>query len=431
MTLILPLAHPTQNLIEALLSDLSNTALLTQIAVLLVAFILSWLLARRIERHQSEQTREIWHSAEWKRSLVPLFTLLLILVARPITANWESIHLFNLAVPLLLSLFIIQLCFFLVRSLFHPGSLLRAIERGISWLVWIVVAIHIMGYLGTVTTALDEIGFTVGKQHISLYTATLGLLTTGLSLITALSIGRLLEHRLIAASSLNGNLKAALSKIVRAVLIIFAVLIALPLVGIDITVLSVFSGALGVGLGLGLQKIASNYVSGFTLLLENSIRIGDMVTVNDRYGEVRKIATRYTVIRSLDGSETVIPNESLITSAVTNHSLTNPDNMVRIPIQVAYESDLRKVEAIMIEAARQHSDVLQEPAPVVRLTDFGDNGINMQLVVWFKHPENGPAHLTSDLNWAIWEAFQQAGVEIPFPQRVLHFAGPLPQAPQA
>jgi small-conductance mechanosensitive channel len=431
MTPILPLAHPTRNLVEDLLSDLSNTALLSQIALLLIALFLSWLLARRIERSQPEHTREIWHVAEWKRSLIPLFTLLLTLVARPILAKWESTHLFNLAVPLLLSMFIIQLVFFFLRSLFNPGPMLKAIERSISWLVWGVVAIHIMGYLDTVTDALDSIGFAVGKQHISLYTALLGLLTTALTLVTALSLGRLLENRLIATSNLNGNLKAALSKIVRAALVTLAILIALPLVGIDITVLSVFSGALGVGLGLGLQKIASNYVSGFTLLLENSIRIGDMVTVNDRYGEVRKIATRYTVIRGLDGSETVIPNESLITSAVTNHSLSNPDNMVGIPIQVAYETDLRQAEAIMIEAALGHPQVLPDPQPVVRLNDFGDNGINLKLMVWFKHPETGPAHLTSDLNWAIWEAFQQAGVEIPFPQRVLRFAGPLPETPKS
>lgn len=120
----------------------------------------------------------------------------------------------------------------------------------------------------------------------------------------------------------------------------------------------------------------------------------------------------------------MIPNETLITSSVTNHSLTNPDNMVGVPVQVAYETDLRKAEAVMIDAARGHPDVLQEPSPVVRLTDFGDNGINMKLVVWFKHPESGSAHLVSDLNWAIWEGFQKAGIDIPFPQRVVRIVNP-------
>lgn len=413
-------ALPARNLIEALLTDFSNTALLSQFAVLLLALGIGWLVVRKMESHQSGLSREVWHTREWKRFLIPLITLLLTLVARPFLARaMGTPHLLNLAIPLLLSLFTIQLSLFFLRSLFHPGALLTAIERAVSWLIWAVVAIHIVGYLGTVEEALDSIGFNIGKQHLSLYTALLGLFTTGLTLVAALSLGRLLENRLIAASNLNGNLKAALSKIIRAMLILVAILIALPLVGIDITVLSVFSGALGVGLGLGLQKVASNYVSGFTLLLENSIRIGDMVTVGDRYGEVRKIATRYTVIRSLDGSETVIPNETLITSSVTNHSLTNPDNMVGVPIQVAYETDLRKAETVMIEAARNHPEVMQDPSPTVRLTDFGDNGINLKLVVWFKHPESGSARLISDLNWAIWDAFKKAGIDIPFPQRVV------------
>jgi small-conductance mechanosensitive channel len=414
---------PTQNLVEALLTDLSNSVLLSQSAILLASLGLGWLAAHKIEINQSDKTREIWHALEWKRFLIPLFSLILILIARPFMAHWESTHLLNLAAPLLLSMFVIQLFFFFLRSVLNHGAVLRGIERTVSWLVWGIVAIHITGYLDALIDALDNIGFNVGKQHISLYTALLGIFSVTITLVAALSLGRLVENRLIAASNLDGNLKAALGKIVRSLLVLVAILIALPLVGIDITVLSVFSGALGVGLGLGLQKIASNYVSGFTLLLENSIRIGDMVTVNDRYGEVRKIATRYTVIRSLDGSETVLPNETLITSAVTNHSLSNPDNMVSIPIQVAYDADLRKVEATMLEIARQHPDVLTEPAPVVRLADFGDNGINLKLVVWFKHPEHGQQSLISDLNWSLWEGFKQGGIEIPYPQRVVRIVG--------
>jgi small-conductance mechanosensitive channel len=408
-----------ENLVGALLANLSNTDLLSQIAILILAIGLGWALARNIERHLSNSTLVFWRAAEWKRFLAPLLALLLTVLGRAIAARWASTHLLNLAIPLLLSFFILQLALFFLRSVFVPGTVLNRLERAITWLVWGVVAIHIAGYMDDVVGFLDGVGFTIGTQRISLYSALLGVATTAISLIAALSVGRLLENRLIAASDLNGNLKAALSKIVRAVLIVLAVLIALPLVGIDITVLSVFSGALGVGLGLGLQKIASNYVSGFTILLENSIRIGDMVTVNDRYGEVTKIATRYTVIRSLDGSETVIPNETLITSAVTNHSLTTPDNMVGVPIQVAYETDLRKAEQIMLDAAHHHPDVMPQPSPVVRLTDFGDNGINLKLVVWFKHPESGTARLMSDLNWAIWDGFRQAGIEIPFPQRVV------------
>lgn len=415
-----PVAH---NLVDALLSDLSNTVLLVQGVVVLLAFGLAWLVAHQMERRLPERFVATWQADEWKRFLVPFASLVLVVMARPIVANWQSTHLLNLAVPLLLSMFTIQLCFFFLRALFNPGAGLRAVERVLSWAVWGLVALHIAGYLGRFIDALDAIGFSLGKQHISLYTALLGVVTIIVTLIGALSLARLVENRLSASTGLQPNLRVALSKIVRSVLLVMAVLVALPLVGIDITVLSVFGGALGVGLGLGLQKIASNYVSGFTLLLENSIRIGDMVEVGASYGQVSQIATRYTVLRALDGTETVLPNETMVTAPVINHSLTDKDNRVFLPVQVAYGSNLERVRELMLDAARGHAKVLQTPGPAVFLKNFGESGIDMELAVWINTPDEGERVLRSDLNWAIWRAFQKEGIEIPFPQRVVHMAG--------
>jgi small-conductance mechanosensitive channel len=419
MTTVQPVA---KNLVDALLSDLSNTVLMAQGGAILAAAALAWLLVNQLEKRLPEKFVSIWLANEWRRFLVPLATLLLVLVARPIVATWHSTHLLNLAVPLLLSMFSIQLSFFFLRSLFNPGPGLRAIERVVSWMIWGLVALHIAGYLDEVISALDAIGFNVGKQHISLYTALLGIVSVIVTLLAALSLGQLFENRLNASGALNMNLRIALSKIVRSLLLLIAVLIALPLVGIDITVLSVFGGALGVGLGLGLQKIASNYVSGFTLLLENSIRIGDMVDVGGRYGQVRQIATRYTLLRDLDGTETILPNETMVTSPVINRSLTDKDNRIFLPIQVAYGSDLGLVREIMLRAATEHSKVVETPQPAVLLKGFGESGIDMELAVWINTPDEGERLLRSDLNWAIWEAFQKAKIEIPFPQRVLHMA---------
>ncbi|MBK9327182.1 MAG: mechanosensitive ion channel [Hydrogenophilales bacterium] len=215
----------------------------------------------------------------------------------------------------------------------------------------------------------------------------------------------------------------AFSKLSRGLFIVLAILVALPLVGIDITVLSVFGGALGVGLGLGLQKIAANYVSGFTLLLDQSIRIGDMVQVDKHYGEVKEIATRYTVLRSLDGSESIIPNETMITNPVINKSLTDKDNQILLPVQVAYGSDLGRVRDLLLEIADGNDRVLETPVPQVRLQSFGENGINLELVVWIRDPEEGEANLRSQLNWSVWGTFQRERIEIPFPQRVIHVAG--------
>lgn len=412
-----------KNLVDALLSDLSNSALLVQAAIILGAAVLGWLLANQLEKRLPEKFVSVWLANEWRRFLVPLVSLMLVLVTRPIVATWHSTHLLNLAVPLLLSMFSIQLCFFFLRSLFNPGAGLRAVERVVSWMIWGLVALHIAGYLDEVIAALDAIGFSIGKQHISLYTGLLGIVSVIVTLLAALSLGRLFENRLNASGALNLNMRVALSKIVRSLLLLLAVLIALPLVGIDITVLSVFGGALGVGLGLGLQKIASNYVSGFTLLLENSIRIGDMVEVGGRYGQVRQIATRYTLLRDLDGTETILPNETMVTSPVINHSLTDKDNRIFLPIQVAYGSDLGKVRQLMFDAATAHPKVLDAPRPAVLLKGFGESGIDMELAVWINTPDEGERLLRSELNWAVWEAFQTANIEIPYPQRVLHMAG--------
>lgn len=411
-----------QNLLQALLSDLSNTALLTQAGVVLAALVLGWFAVRRLVGRLSEKTRETWHAGDWSRFLVPLGALFLVLLARAALSTWQSVHLLNLAVPLLLSMAIIQSTFFLLRSVVQPSPALKAVERVVSWMVWGAVALHILGYLDRLIAGMDAIGFTLGKQHISLYTALLGLITIAATLIAALSLGRLVEDRLIAASNLTGNMKVVLGKLVRTLLILVAVLISLPMVGIDLTVLSVFGGALGVGLGLGLQKIASNYVSGFTLLLEQSLRLGDMVEVGGRYGEVTRIATRYTVLRALDGTETILPNETLVTAPVINHSLSNRDNRIFLPVQVGYGSDLERVKAVMLEAAACNDRVLREPAPVVLLKNFGESGIDMELAVWIDTPEAGELLLRSDLNWAIWEGFRREGIEIPFPQRVVHLA---------
>lgn len=413
-----PAEAPAENLVNALLTDLSNTVLLTQATVILTALVLAWLAVRQLLRRIPEETRTTWHMGEWPRFLVPILALVQILAARPLLHHSQTVHLLNLAEPLLTSMFTIQLSFFFLRSLFRPGPGLRAVERVVSWLIWGAVALHILGYLGPMVAALDAIGFNIGKQHISLYTALIGLLSVMVTVVGALSVGRLIENRLIVGSSLNANMKLVLSKLMRTILLVLAVLVALPLVGIDITVLSVFGGALGVGLGLGLQKIASNYVSGFTLLLENSLRIGDMVEVGGRYGQVTEIATRYTVLRAQDGTESILPNETLITSPVINHSLSDRNNRIFLPVQVAYESDLERVREVLLAAA-DHPRVLKSPTPAVFLSNFGESGIDMELAVWIDTPDEGERALRSDLNWAIWHGFRAAGIEIPYPQRVV------------
>ncbi len=410
------------NLIAPLALYLGNSAMLIELAALAGIAVATWFGLRRLRLRLQDKSG--WHDSlargDWHRLVLPAAMLPLLLIGRALLAPWQNVHMFNLAVPLLLSFLAIQSCFFVLRSVLKPSHTLHNVERLVSWLVWGVFALHLSGYLDAVIHALDAVGFNVGKQHLSLYTVLTGLLSLSATLVLALWLAHAVEHRLIVTMPFNGNMRLALTKLARSLLVVLAVLVALPLVGIDITVLSVFGGALGVGLGLGLQKIAANYVSGFTLLLDQSIRIGDMVAVNQHTGIVKEIATRYTVLRSLDGTECIIPNETMITMPVVNHSLTDKDNQILLPVQVGYSSELERVRALLLEIAQEHARVLDKPEPKVRLKHFGDNGIDLELVVWIDDPEEGEFNLRSDLNWQIWAAFKREGVEIPYPQRVIH-----------
>jgi small-conductance mechanosensitive channel len=198
-------------------------------------------------------------------------------------------------------------------------------------------------------------------------------------------------------------------------------MIALPLVGIPLSLLSVFGGALGVGLGFGLQKIASNYVSGFIILLDRSIRLGDLVTIDGRHGVVLGIKSRYTVIKGLDGTEAIIPNDSLITNTVVNHTYSDPKVAIKIGVTVDYETDLDQVFAILLASANGHARVEKTPAPAVQLKDLGDNGIEIELIVWIHDAELGQTSLRSDLLISIWRSFREAAISIPYPQRELRF----------
>jgi len=268
-----------------------------------------------------------------------------------------------------------------------------------------------------VVEVLDGFGFHIGKQRISVLTILQGLLSVAITVVIALWAGRTIEARLLNARGMDLNFRIVLSKLVKTLLVIIAILIALPAVGIDITVLSVFGGAVGVGLGLGLQKIAANYVSGFVILLDRSISPGALVTIDGRYGEVTKLTARYVVVKGMDGTEAIIPNETVITSVVVNHSYSDRSVRVDIPIQVSYTSDVDRALELMLEAARGHARVLRNPAPAALLKGFSDSGIDLELYVWVADPEAGTGNLRSDVYRAIWKSFNANDIAIPFPQR--------------
>jgi small-conductance mechanosensitive channel len=290
--------------------------------------------------------------------------------------------------------------------------------------VWSVVALHITGLLPEIAESLDAIHFAVGKQKLSLWMILQGTVAVLATLLAALWLGGLAEQRLMAAAGLDGNLKLVFARLARAGLVLLAVLVSLPLVGIDLTALSVFGGALGVGIGFGLQKIAASYVSGFVLLLDRSIRLGNMITVDKYAGEVTRITTRYTVLRAPTGVEAIVPNEVLVGSVVMNETYTNSRVRHALALQVAYGTDLERAMALLVEAAQAQSRVLAEPAPQAFVVRFADSGIDLELGFWIDDPEAGVLGIKSDINLAIWQAFRREGIAIPYPQREVRLLNP-------
>ncbi len=413
------------HLLGALWNDLQQPDVLWQIATLAFCLGLAWLAARLLRR-EPIATESAWRTGHrgLNRLLFPLFALGLVLLARLVLGQWHHVNLLNVAVPLLVSFAIIRAVMFTLRQAFSPSGWLATFERMLALMVWSVVAVYILGLLPELIDALESISFTVGKQKLSLWLLLQGIATVLVTLLLALWGGGLIEARLLKAATLDGNLRLVFARLSKALLIVLAVLISLPLVGIDLTVLSVFGGALGVGIGFGLQKIAASYVSGFIILLDRSIRIGNVITIEQQKGEVTRITTRYTVLRSLSGIEAIIPNEMLIGSVVLNETYTNTRVRISVPVQVSYKTDLEAAMRIMVEAGQAHPRVLADPPPRAYLSAFADSGVDLELGFWIGDPQEGTLNVKSDINLAIWHAFHKAGVEIPYPQREVRLLNP-------
>ena len=328
---------------------------------------------------------------------------------------------FKVAIPVLVSLVVIRVGVKVLQVAFGSTPWVRLLERTISWLAWLAMVLWVSGLLPLVLSELDAIHWKMGASTLSLRTLIEGALTAGAVLIVTLWISAAIEARLLK-SAVGGqlSLRKAVSNATRAVLMFLGLIFALSAVGIDLTALSVLGGAIGVGIGLGLQKLASNYVSGFVILAEQSMRIGDNVKVDNFEGRISDIKARYTVIRSATGRESIVPNEILITNRVENLSLADARVWQSTTVSVAYDSDVELVRRLLADAARVQERVLQDPAPSAALSAFGADGLEFTLGYWIADPENGQLNLRSDINLAILRSLREHGIEIPYPQRVLH-----------
>jgi len=406
-----------------------------QIGVLGLAAAGAWLVHRTLNQsllaraEAGDDEYAVQHVARrtLQRILFPLSMLLGVLAGRALLQqNGQPSGLLDLAVPLLISLAGIRTLIYFLRKTFRPGPAVKAWESLIATSIWIIVALHLLGWLPDVLEALDAMAVELGKTRVSLL-ATLKLtLALALLWLVAMWLGRLIEQRVSQSTYVNPGMQVALIKLSKFVLAVLAFLLALNVVGIDLTALAVFGGALGVGLGFGLQRIASNFISGFIVLFDRSIRPGDVISVGQSFGWVQALHARYVVIKDRDGVERLIPNESLITSEVINWSYSDRNVRLKIPVSISYDNDPEQAMDLLLQAAHANARVLDEPPPAARLMAFGDSGIQLELRVWLADPEAGMATVRSDINRAIWRLFKEAGIVIPYPQRDLHIRSGLP-----
>jgi small-conductance mechanosensitive channel len=405
------------------LATLSQPPVLIELGSLVLCVLLAWQVAHLVSRAFVE--REL-NSIMFGRRIVDgvLFPALLLCLAyavRTLLAHRIHLGLFKLAIPVLISLLVIRLGVKVLHAAFRDTPAVRLLERSISWLAWFAMVLWVSGLLPMVMEELDQISWKMGNSTLSVRKIIEGTLTAGLVLIITLWISSAIESKLLRkATGGELSLRKAFSNAARALLMFVGLLLALSAVGIDLTALSVLGGAVGVGVGLGLQKLAANYVSGFVILAERSMRIGDSVQVDNFSGVITEINARYTVIRSLSGRESIVPNEMLITSRVENLSLADPKVWQSTNVSIAYDSDVDLVTRLLLQAASGQARVLVDPGPAVSLMAFGADGLEFRLGYWIGDPENGSDNLRSSVNLEILRLLRAHDVEIPFPQRVVH-----------
>ncbi len=422
--------------LQSLLNDFTHsTVVWIEALVLLACLGLAWGVARYAGfragqggTQKSAQARSDLHKFDsvWFGQhtidglLFPLLALVLIYAARHGVALYQPVVLLKVALPIFVSLAVIRLFVRVLGASFPKSASVKFIEQSVSWLAWAGAVLWITGLLPAVQTEMEAITFTFGHTRISLRTIFEGAISSSVMLVVVLWISATLEKRILRGGVGDLSMRKIAANAIRAGLLLIGLLFGLSAVGVDLTALSVLGGALGVGLGFGLQKLAANYVSGFVILLERSLRIGDMVRVDGFEGIVTDIKTRYTLVRALNGRETVVPNEIFITQRVENLSPEGRHVSVSINIAVSYDSDVGQVIRILVAAAAAQPRVLKEPAPGAYLENFGADGLEFSLSFNITDPESGHLGLRSEINQAILRDLRAAGIDIPYPQRVVH-----------
>ena len=443
------------------LTALTQPSALIELGVLLACVVVVWLVVRLLRRisgnspgknssdigntnvshtnvsnsnisiHGSNRQSIIFGAHIFDGVLFPVLLLCVAYAASALLLRFVPLAIFKVAIPVLVSLAVIRLGVKVLQAAFKDAPWVHALERSISWLAWLAMLLWVSGLLPVMLEELDGIKWKFGTTTLSVRTMLEGALTAAVVIIITLWISSAIESRVLRTATGNElSLRKAFSNATRVVLVFVGLMIALSAVGIDLTALSVLGGAIGVGVGLGLQKLVASYVSGFVMLAERSVRIGDNVKVDSFEGRITDIRARYTVVRALSGRESIVPNEMFISNRIENLSLADLQVLQATVVSVGYDSDVQLVMRLLNDAALEQKRVLKDPGPAVNLTSFGPSGLEFTLNYWMTDPENGQQNLRSQVNLAVLAALRANGIEIPFPQQVVHSRPePTPPAP--
>jgi len=414
---------------SAVMDRLLLPASLAQFAIIGGAILLGWWLARLIRPRFTSavapddlqgRLREVtWVAAPFALTLLILATVDGLMHAARAAAGYVDV-----AVQLTALLLLIRVVMYVVRVSLGARARIKGWGTPISLILWVFLSLHLLGWGDTVIAALDGMGINLGKTRISVWSVAKLVVTVSVFVLAAMWVSRWLERHVLKVDALPPTMRIGIAKFTQAFLVALSVLIGLNAAGLDLTTLNVLTGAIGIGLGFGLQSIAANFVSGFVLLMDRSIKPGDVIsfsgttgTATEGFGWVEELRGRYVVVRDRDGVATLVPNQNLITNSVVNWSYTDPRVRLKLPVRVSYRSDPELAMRLMLQSTAGHPRVIQNPAPVARLMSFGDHGIELELRFWIPDPQEGVNNVRSDVNRAIWRLFKEHGIVIPVAQR--------------
>jgi small-conductance mechanosensitive channel len=331
-------------------------------------------------------------------------------------------RLVDLAITLAGLMLIIRVLVYLARL--SVGNRTKGWGNTITLVIWSVFALHVLGWFDPLVQALDSVGIKAGKSNITVWYVIKLLFTVGTFVLAAVWLARWFERRLMTMHGLALSMRIGIAKFGQAFLVGLSILLGLNAAGLDLTTLTVLTGAIGIGLGFGLQAIAANFVSGFVLLMDRSIKPGDVIsftgttgTTTEGFGWVQELRGRYIVVRDRDGVETLVPNQHLITNPVINWSYTDPRVRLKLPVRVSYKDDPEVALNALLTAAEGQPRILRDPAPVARMMGFNDYGFDLELRFWISDPQEGVNNVRSNVNRAIWKLFKAHGITIPVAQR--------------